>query len=118
MIARLFVGSVGLLLASSANAASLTAAEASGHVGENATVCGVVASSKYAATSRSQPTFLNIDKPYPDEPFTVVIFGSDRPKFGQPDVALQGKRVCATGKIQLYRGKPEVVVHDPGQITQ
>jgi len=118
MLWRLFIASVVLLWAFSANAAPLTAAEASGHVGENATICGVVASAKYAATSRSQPTFLDIDKPYPNEPFTVVIFGGDRPKFGQPELALQGKRICVTGKIQLYKGKPEVVVHDPGEITQ
>jgi len=61
---------------------------------------------------------LDIDKRYPDEPFTIVIFGNDRPKFGQPELALQGKRICATGKIELYQGKAKVVVHDPGQITQ
>jgi hypothetical protein len=37
---RLFAASAALLWPFSAKAASLTAAEASGHVGETATVCG------------------------------------------------------------------------------
>jgi hypothetical protein len=43
----------------------LTAAEAKDHIGERATVCGRVASTRYAVTSRGKPTFLNLDKPYP-----------------------------------------------------
>jgi hypothetical protein len=43
----------------------LTAADAKDHIGEQATVCGKVASSRYAATTRGKPTFLNLDKPYP-----------------------------------------------------
>jgi hypothetical protein len=44
---------------------TLTSAEASRHTGEAATVCGAVASATYAARSRGGPTFLNLDKPYP-----------------------------------------------------
>jgi DNA/RNA endonuclease YhcR with UshA esterase domain len=109
---------MAMLWAVSANAANLTTGEAPSHVGETATVCGVVASAKYSTRSQSQPTFLDLDKPYPDEPFTVVIFGIDRAKFGQPENTLRGKRICATGKIELYKGKPEVIVHEPSQITQ
>jgi len=58
-----------------AHAANLTPEEASGHVGENATVCGVVASGKFADRSKGQPTFLNLDKAHPNQVFTAVIFG-------------------------------------------
>lgn len=37
-------------------------------------MCGVVASTKHVSTSKGRPTFLNLDKPYPDQPFTVVIW--------------------------------------------
>jgi hypothetical protein len=37
--------------------------DAINHVGEDAVVCGVVASAKYATSTRRQPTFLNLDKP-------------------------------------------------------
>jgi hypothetical protein len=97
-------------------AAPLTSGQAPQHVGEYATVCGVVASTKYAPQTRRQPTFLNFDAPYPRQVFTVVIWGVDRPKFASPESAYLGKRVCASGTIELYRGKPEIVVSDPGQL--
>lgn len=61
---------------------SFTSGEANQHIGENATVCGFVASTHYAASSRGGPTFLNLDKAYPDQIFTVVIWREDRMKFG------------------------------------
>jgi site-specific recombinase XerD len=45
----------------------LTAAEAKDHVGETATVCGSVVSTRYATGTKGQPTFLNLDKPYPNQ---------------------------------------------------
>ena len=35
----------------------LTTAEAKNHIGEQATVCGKVASGRYAASTRGKPTF-------------------------------------------------------------
>ena len=96
--------------------ASVAASEAKNHVGEKATVCGEVASAHYASRSRGTPTFINLDKPYPNQIFTIVIWGSDRPKFGNPEAAYNGKHICVTGRITLYRGAPETVVSDPSQI--
>ena len=59
----------------------ITASEAIHHVGETATVCGKVASTRYARRSTGKPTFLNLDKPYPDQILTAVIWGKDRNKF-------------------------------------
>jgi hypothetical protein len=97
--------------------AELTPRQAPDHIGETATVCGIVASANYATRTNRQPTFLNLDQPYPRQIFTVVIWGSDRPKFGTPEVQFMGKRLCATGKIETYKGKPEIVATDPGQLT-
>jgi len=94
----------------------LTAAEAKGHIGEQATICGNVASTRYAEGSRGSPTFLNFDQRYPNQIFTVVIWGSDRTKFGDPETIYRGKHVCVTGKISEYRGVPEVVITEPSQI--
>ena len=95
----------------------LTAQQAAEHVGETATVCGVVASANYATKSKDQPTFLNFDQPYPNQIFTVMILGSDRPKFGAPERSFMGKRMCATGEIMQYRGKPEIIATSPNQLT-
>jgi DNA/RNA endonuclease YhcR with UshA esterase domain len=95
---------------------SITAAEAKNHVGEKATVCGSVVSTHYAARTKGSPTFLNLDEPYPKEIFTILIWGSDRPKFGEPEVKYENKKVCVTGMIKDYKGVPEVVAEQPSQI--
>lgn len=95
---------------------TLTASEAKDHIGELATVCGKVVSTRYAESSRGRPTFLNFDEPYPNQVFTVVIWGSDRSKFGDPETRYRGKRVCANGKIGEFKGVPEVVTNEPAQI--
>jgi hypothetical protein len=77
----------------------LAAKETKQHIGEHATVCGLVTSAKYAASTRGQPTFLNLDEPYPNQVFTILIWGSGRPKFGRPEMAYAEKRICATGTI-------------------
>jgi hypothetical protein len=95
---------------------SFSAAEAKSHVGERATVCGEVASTRYAARTRGNPTFINLDKPYPNQIFTVLIWGTDRPKFGDPEELYRNKHICITGKISDYKGVPEVVAYEPPQI--
>jgi micrococcal nuclease len=108
---------VVLLLSTSAVAQKkLAPSEAKEHIGETATVCGVVASSRYAPSTKGQPTFLNLDKAYPSQVFTVLIWGENRGKFGAPESEYNGKRVCVTGKITEYRGVAEIVANEPGQI--
>ncbi|MGC1256824.1 MAG: hypothetical protein WA867_14790 [Candidatus Acidiferrales bacterium] len=94
----------------------ITAAEAKDHIGDRATVCGKVASTHDAKSSKGEPTFLNLDQPYPKEIFTILIWGSDREKFGTPEIEYKDLRVCVTGKITSYRGEPEIIAADRGQI--
>jgi hypothetical protein len=108
--------SVGILTHPALAQKRMSASEAKDHVGELATVCGDVASTHYAPSTKGQPTFLNLDKPYPNPVFTILIWGSNRSKFGTPENEFKGKRVCATGKITEYRGAPEIVAIDPTQI--
>jgi hypothetical protein len=94
----------------------LSASEAKDHTGETATVCGNVVNTHYAARNKGSPTFLNLDEPYPRQIFTILIWGSDRPKFGDPETKYRNKRVCVTGMIKNYRGVPEIVADSPDQI--
>ena len=94
---------------------TLTATEAKAHIGELATV-GKVVSTRWAESSRGSPTFLNFDQPYPNQIFTLVIWGNDRSKFDNPETTYRGKRVCVTGKINAFKGVPEVVANEPAQI--
>jgi hypothetical protein len=98
--------------------ATLTPLQAKDHVGENTTVCGVVASATFAARTKGSPTFLNLDQPYPQHIFTALIWGSERPKFGRPEETYKGKRLCVTGTIKAFRGVPEIVVTDPSQLRE
>lgn len=94
----------------------ITPSEAKNHIGEQATVCGNVASARYASSTRGQPTFLNLEKPYPNQIFTVVIWGRNRAKFGNPETEYRGKRICVTGTIEDYRRVPEIEARVPNQI--
>jgi len=100
-----------------AQSARLTSAEAKNHVGQNATICGHVASTHYAPRTKGSPTFLNLDEPYPNQIFTVLIWGSARSKFGAPESKYSNKSICVTGSIKDYRGVPEIVVEEPSQIS-
>ena len=96
---------------------SIKPTDAEKYVGKEKTACGMVASATYASRTKGQPTFLNLDQPYPNQIFTVVIWGSDRKKFNNPPEAFyKGKTICVTGKIKSYKGRPEIIVNDPSQI--
>ncbi len=96
---------------------TITPYQAANFIGQQRTVCGTVASADFAAESKEQPTFINLDKPCPSQVFTVTILGSDRGKFEKPPEALySGKEICVTGMIQSYKGGPEIIVKEPSQI--
>jgi len=112
---------IGLLLGTMdhlARADSLTIGPtaAINYVGQMATVCGVVASANYAQQTHRQPTFLNLDKPYPNQVFTALIWGSNRAAFSYAPESLAGRKICVTGQIELYKGKAEIIVSGPEQI--
>src|SRR5215471_8986709 len=118
IIGAALVACAGVHVATPARAKNtFTPDQAPNHIGETATVCGVVASTRYATGTKGQPTFLNLGLSYPRQAFTVVIWRSDQPKFGTPEIALMRKDVCATGTIQSYRGKAEIIATDPRQLV-
>jgi len=104
-----------LIAVTSINAQTLKIADAKNHLGETGTVCGKVVSERTATSSKGEPTFINLDEPYPNQTFTIVIWEEDRQDLGS--LPPQGSRVCATGKIQSYRGVPEIVVRSVGQLS-
>jgi DNA/RNA endonuclease YhcR with UshA esterase domain len=95
---------------------TVPAADAKNHIGERATVCGLVASERTVTSSRGEPTFINLDAAYPNQVFTILVWGDDRQKVGA--LPTEGSRVCATGMIQGYRGVPEIVVRTSDQLSR
>ena len=92
--------------------------DARAHVGSSVALCGVVVSSKFAADSNGQPTFLNIGAPYPDTSrVTVIIFGDALGNFpSDPATTYQGRNVCVTGTITPYEDIVEIKVTTADQI--
>ncbi len=107
---------LGFLGAAHAGVPRLQSYQAKNHPREAATVCGLVVSAKYAESGHRSPTFLDLDHPDPQQPFTIVIWGTDRAKFGTPEATYAGKRVCVTGTIEESRGRSEIIATDPSQI--
>jgi hypothetical protein len=99
-----------------APAGSIAAADAKNHVGEQATVCGKVASERTAASSRGQPTFINLDSPYPNQVFTILVWGDNKGTVGE--LPQMGDHACAKGLIESYRGVAEIVVRRSGQLSR
>jgi hypothetical protein len=93
-----------------------TTTEVKDHIGDRATVCAKVVSTHHAKSSKGEPTFLNLDEPYPKEVFTILIWGSDREKFGTTEDEYKGLRVRVTGKTTSLRDQLEVVAFERGQI--
>ena len=97
---------------------SITPAEAKNHVGSRKTVCGHVASATYARSSRGQPTFLNLDRPYPNQIFTALIWGQYRDAFpSAPESLYQARDICVSGLLELYQGVLEIEVSSSAQIA-
>jgi len=96
---------------------SWSSKDAADHVGERGTICGPVVDTRYATASNGKPTFLNFDRAYPKHIMVVVIWGSDRGAFpSNPQTYYKGKDVCATGLIESYKGKPEIVARNGDQL--
>ncbi len=60
-------------------------------------------------SSRGTPTFINLDRPYPHQVFTALVWGEDRATVGSTP---ESGRLCVTGNITAYHGVPEIVVRD------
>jgi len=93
----------------------LTTREAKNHIGHQATVCGRVANWRHES-SRGNPTFLDLDKPYPNQPFSVVIWAKNRARFRDPE-EYRNRNICVTGRIGSHRGQPEMIISNPTQLT-
>ena len=90
----------------------IAAAQAKYFVGDEITVCGKVVSTKFSENGKSNPTYINLDKKFPDQVFTLVIFGKDRMNFTyEPEKFLYNKNVCITGEIGEWKGTPQMVIN-------
>ena len=95
----------------------INAYQAKDFVGKETCVCGQVVSAKLNDNGKSNPTYINLDKKYPDQVFTIVIFGKDRTNFSyKPEEFLFKKEICIKGKIDTYKNSPQIIATKESQI--
>ena len=84
--------------------------------GKTITVCSKVQGT-FVTKGEKKTTYINFGKAYPNNTFTAVIFESDLKYFKYiPSEVLKDKNVCITGKVELYKGKPQIIVKKEEQI--
>src|SRR6266498_2475834 len=95
-----------------AESSTYTPGEAAKHVGEIATITDRVDGVHQSGKGN---IFLNMGGKYPNQSFTAWIPSASAAQFSNPQ-QYEGKRVAVSGKITLYRGKPEIIVTNVSQI--
>ena len=87
------------------------------HVGDSVKVRGKVFAVKYLENAKNSPTLINMGAAYPDQLLTVVIWGDVRTQLGyKPEEELPKGIAVVYGKIELYKGKPQIVIKTPDQL--
>jgi endonuclease G, mitochondrial len=77
-------------------------------------VCGTVVSTKLSSKGN---IFLNLDKKFPNQIFSVTIFKDNTTNFSyRPDTFLAGKTICVTGKITNFNGVPTMNIANENAI--
>jgi DNA/RNA endonuclease YhcR with UshA esterase domain len=95
----------------------ITLEEVSKHINDSITVCGKIYGGKYLDAAKNQPTFLNMGATYPNQLLTIVIWGSTRKLFAyKPEDHLKAKEVCVTGKVELFKEKPQIIITQAKQL--
>jgi hypothetical protein len=98
-----------------AQAFTITTDQAAQHIGENATVEGLVTA---VSTSKRGNTFINFGGVYPNQTFTGWIPAGTALTADPSIGSLKGKRIKITGLLELYHGKPEIRIFSRDQITE
>lgn len=86
--------------------------DAGDYTGKTVTVKGFVAD----IYQSEKVAYLNFVEKYPNNPFTGVIFASKFDDF--PDISkFKNKNVELTGRVSVFKGKPQIILNSPKQIV-
>ena len=83
------------------------------YIGKKVTLCSIV----YGVKELPNINFINLGARFPDNPLTIVIFSDDKRNFKQGLGMYDGKSVCVTGVVKEYKGKPEIIITGPQDIS-
>lgn len=93
--------------------------DVSKHIGDSVIIRSKIKGVRYAPSALNAPTFINLGGPYPRQTLTIVIWGEVRKKLGYaPENKPYSEGMAnVSGKIELYGGKPEIIISDPKQLV-
>ncbi len=93
---------------------AINTSDAEKYVKTKTTVCGTVVATK---VFKDKGIAVNLDAPFPECNFSFTIWQSYYPNFSyNPAVFLNNKKVCVTGKIELYKDKPTMSISNEKEI--
>lgn len=91
--------------------------DAKNHIGDSVKICSKIYGTKYFSSGKDPVTLLDVGAKYPDTFLTIMIPDDARKLFKKPpEEYYKGANVCVTGKILLFKEKPEIIVRNPDQI--
>ena len=97
---------------------TITTAKAKDYMDKEVCVVGKVISFKLASDGKST-NYINIDKPYPESVFTVVISNNYLEKLNIKIEDLKDKNIYIKGKITTYKNDPKQIpqIYNPISIV-
>ena len=91
--------------------------DAAAHVGDSVVFTGAVYTGRFLTSSKDRVTLLNLGGAYPNQLITLVVPLANCMDFEEaPEKAYIKKVVRVKGKIELFNGKPQVVLYSEEQI--
>lgn len=115
MIRQLLLGVtllIGTSLQANAEEPKIEAIKAAFYVGKPVMACGILKETKHLSNRH----YLNLDKPYPNQSLTLLVWDNDyrwfEERFGKIDGHI-GKRFCARGTIEEYKNNLQIQVGNP-----
>ena len=83
--------------------------------GDQISICGTVVSTRL---TRNGHIFLNLDKKFPNQIFTVAIWKDSKVNFSyEPHIELEGREICVEGQVRLSQGTPTMELRNEKAVT-
>ena len=94
--------------------------DAKNHIGDSVALSGVIYDIKVFEDDDKKPTLalINLGAAYPNQIVTIAV----RPELYKntttvfPDKSFEGNLANVTGKLELYKGKPQIIIHSTEQL--
>ena len=91
--------------------------ESKDYIGDTVKICTKIFDASYEEAAKGSPTYLYTTSHNPGATLTFVIWGERRRFFDyKPEKDLKEREVCVTGKLELMKDKPVIVIDRQSQI--